>query len=339
MKKYKYKGTITYDGQRYWVYANTKSELAVKKAMKLRDLKEGKSSVTSNMLLRDWIDYCLATYKTNQNETTRNRYNNRVEHNITEHIGHIPISKVKPLHCQNVMNRVSGMSKKHVSEIYQALRFIFKYAKLNGLINMDPTENLTKPQMKAPVTRRALTPLERETVLKIAKTDRRFYIYLLMLLCGCRPAEAAECKGMDIQTIEGYHMLHIRGQKTVNADRFVPIDAELYAVIKDTPKDEYISKKETNRARTWRAFKRQMNIALGCKVYRNKLVPPYPVAPDLVPYCLRHEYCTDLARKGIDIRHAQKLMGHSDISLTANIYTNLAHNDMVEIARIMGAKS
>lgn len=36
---------------------------------------------------------------------------------------------------------------------------------------------------------------------------------------------------------------------------------------------------------------------------------------------------------GIDIRVAQKLMGHSDISLTANIYTNLMDEDIVEIAK------
>lgn len=59
------------------------------------------------------------------------------------------------------------------------------------------------------------------------------------------------------------------------------------------------------------------------------------LTPDLVAYCLRHEYCTDLARRGIDIRIAQKLMGHSDISLTANIYTNFNHNDIVNVAELL----
>ena len=72
---------------------------------------------------------------------------------------------------------------------------------------------------------------------------------------------------------------------------------------------------------------------MGCKMRRNKLIPPYSVAPDLVPYCLRHTYCTDCARHKIDIRITQKLMGHSDISLTANIYTNLMDEDIVEIAK------
>ena len=39
---------------------------------------------------------------------------------------------------------------------------------------------------------------------------------------------------------------------------------------------------------------------------------------DFVPYDLRHTYCTDLARAGVDIRTAQKLMGHANISVTAD---------------------
>ena len=64
-------------------------------------------------------------------------------------------------------------------------------------------------------------------------------------------------------------------------------------------------------------------------MYRDQLIPPYPLAPYLVPYCLRHEYCTELARKDIDLRAAQKLMGHADVKLTANIYTNLDNSAVI----------
>lgn len=148
---------------------------------------------------------------------------------------------------------------------------------------------------------------------------------------------------MDISTKKGYPILHIRGTKTDNADRTVPIPSDLYALIRNTPFNDYIAcyssgKKitENNRSRVWNSFKRQLNISMGCKLYRNALVPPFPLAPDLVPYCLRHTYCTDLARRGVDIRIAQKLMGHSDISLTANIYTNLDENDIIKAAEILG---
>ena len=93
--------------------------------------------------------------------------------------------------------------------------------------------------------------------------------------------------------------------------------------------------KITNFDRLWHSFKRQLNLFMGCKTYRNELIPPYPLAPDLVPYCFRHEYCSDLARKGIDIRTAQKLMGHSTIQMTANIYTHVERNDILAAAKIL----
>lgn len=335
MKKYKYTRTFTYEGHRYYIRANTLQEIGEKKAMKLRDLQDGKVVVSSNMLTSNWISFCIDTYKTNQNAETKKKYKNRVDHNITSQIGSMPLSKVKPLHCQSIMNSVEGLSKTHVNEIYQALKFIFRHAKANGLISKDPTENLIKPKTKPRQTRRALTPQEREIIIKVGSTERRFYLFLLMLFCGCRPAEAENCMGKDLKTIDGYHMLHIRGTKTSLSDRFVPVPDTLYQLIKKTPADEYITARRYNRDRLWSSFKRALNIELGCKTYRNKLIPPYPLAPDLVPYCLRHEYCTELARQGIDIRHAQKLMGHSDISLTANIYTNLAHSDIIEVAKIL----
>lgn len=46
------------------------------------------------------------------------------------------------------------------------------------------------------------------------------------------------------------------------------------------------------------------------------------LAPDLIPYCLKHTYCTDLQDAGVPINVAKYLMGHSDISLTAKIYTH-----------------
>ena len=70
-------------------------------------------------------------------------------------------------------------------------------------------------------------------------------------------------------------------------------------------------------------------------MYRNQLIPPYPLADDFVPYDLRHTYCTDLQKKGIDIRTAQYLMGHSDISLTANIYTHADNSTILETAKLI----
>ena len=147
---------------------------------------------------------------------------------------------------------------------------------------------------------------------------------------------------MEVKMLEGQPVLHIRGTKTDNANRFVPIPDILCQRIKNTPKFDYISPNNVGKKhdassyrRITKSLYREMNISMGCRVYRNKLIPPFPLAEDFVPYDLRHTYCTDLQKKGIDIRTAQYLMGHSDISLTANIYTHADNSTILEAAKLI----
>ena len=340
MRKYRYRKDFTVNGRRYTVRADTKKELTEKEIQK-RVRIETAPPVSSSMSLREWSVQCVETYKAHMREDTRKEFVRVIEKHILSHIGDMKLKDIKPIHCQRVINLQQGMSKTQIDSVYQAMNFLFKHATANELTPKNPVEGITRPTgLKG--RRRALTAFERYHFIRVGYTDRRYYMFLLMILCGCRPGEAANVKGSDIVMVKGYPMLHIRGTKTANADRIVPIPDELYRVIKEIPQDEYIAVSQrgqivtkTTKRRVWASYCRNINLSMGCKTYRNALVPPLPLAPDLVPYCLRHEYCTELARQGVDIRTAQKLMGHSDIRLTANIYTNLNNDDIVEVAKMM----
>lgn len=104
----------------------------------------------------------------------------------------------------------------------------------------------------------------------------------------------------------------------------------------------------------WRSFLRQVDLAMGAEttahghIYDPKDLkgngdPLYPdpedpkkprnghkVAPDLVLYCLRHTYCTDLQRAGVPLEIARMLMGHEDITTTANIYTHSGEAEVIQ---------
>jgi len=333
--------SFTFEGKRHFVTGKDKAEAAVKAAMMERDFKEKKAIVSGNMSVREWADKAVETYKTNQADITKEKYVHRMNHCILEQIGDMPLKQVKPLHCQDVLNMQQGKSKYQISQVYQMLNFIFRKAVENNLILENPAAYLTKPS-GTKTTRRSITENERVHILKICDTDKRFYLFLLMLFCGCRPSEASEAKGLDIQKMENENVLHIRGIKTESADRYVPIPDYLYDRIKSTPKFSYITMPESknkyakkNYYRLCHRFYRELNLSMGCKTYRNELIPPYPLADDFVPYCLRHTYCTDLQKKGIDIRTAQYLMGHADIKMTANIYTHADNSTVIDAARIL----
>lgn len=109
----------------------------------------------------------------------------------------MPLKSVKPIHCQEVLNLQAGKSKAQIAEVYQTLKFIFGKAQENGLIATNPAEHIIKP-IGTKTYRRAITENERKHLLKVAETDPRFTLFLLMLFCGCRPSEAMEAQGRDI---------------------------------------------------------------------------------------------------------------------------------------------
>ncbi len=333
--------TFTFDGKRYYVRGKTEAEAIKNLILKQQELENGENNIDSNMSLSKWSSICISTYKTRAKENSRKAFTYRVERYILPQIGNIPLSKIKPIHCQEVLNNCSHLSQYIINQVYISMNFLFNKAVDNNLLSTNPARSITKP-VGSHVNRRPLTSNEEQAFLKACEKDPRFVLFLLMYYCGCRPGEARELKGSDMSTVDGEHLLHIRGTKTAKSDRFVPIPTPLYEKIKSTPRFSYIALNSVGKGmdeksyrRAWSSLKREMNILLGCRTYRNKLIPPFPLSDDFVPYSLRHTYCTNLQRQGIDIRAAQYLMGHADIKMTANIYT---HNDKytaVDAAKLM----
>ena len=340
-KKYKYTTTFTYDGKRYKVRADSESDLAVKKAMKLRDLEERRVPTSGNLLFKDWAERCIVLYKVNISERSLENYRNYTRLYVVSYLGEMKLKNIRQVDCQGCLNALAGYSQFVINQCYQIMNFMFERAVANGLVYENPAKYCIKPKGDAKV-RRSITEDERKVILDLIPTDRRFYMYLLMLGCGCRPSEATSIKGSDIIEIDGHKVLSIKGTKSKNAVRNVPIPKYVYDLIKNTAKDEYVACTSTGnkinegyQRRVWSRMKREMHIAMGGGLYRSKIVKPSPVADDLVPYCLRHTYCTDLARKKVDIRTAQYLMGHSDISLTANIYTHVDESMVLDAVGVL----
>ena len=49
--------------------------------------------------------------------------------------------------------------------------------------------------------------------------------------------------------------------------------------------------------------------------------------PNITPHVCRHTYCSNMARARMNPKTLQYLMGHSDISVTMNVYTHLGFDD------------
>ena len=176
---------------------------------------------------------------------------------------------------------------------------------------------------------RAITDTERAAILEVARTHKHGLWVKLMLFCGLRTGETARVKVCHFDFEK--KLLYVDGTKTENAQRMVPVPEEILKEVKVLKKEpfDYLFTNETgrpiyphNRGRMWKSFKKALHVQMGGRLYKDAIVPPCLVAEDLVPYCLRHTFCTDLQDAGVSINVARDLMGHSDISMTAKIYTH-----------------
>jgi integrase len=70
----------------------------------------------------------------------------------------------------------------------------------------------------------------------------------------------------------------------------------------------------------WDSILRKLNIAAGG-------VGSIKPISGLTPHILRHDYATNLYYTGVDIKTAQKLLGHNNIKMTLEIYTHLKQDN------------
>jgi integrase len=339
-----YRKTFTYEGVRYDIRANTESEWAVKAAMKKRDIDEHRRIITKNMLVKDWAKQYLNVYK--RESVSDQTYKGLLSYLnvwIIPVIGDMSLSKIKPIHCQDILNTMNGHSGSHVHKVSHLMNAMFESAKRNGLLIDNPAEYLTMPKV-TDGTHRAITDYERQILLKACETHPHGLWALIILYCGLRPGETARIIGKHID-LDG-RRLYVDGTKTKAAKRWVPIPDQLAPLLDSAAANpfEYLFTSnqgkplsKTLRRVWWNGIVRAMNIEMGCKVFRNEVLPPYAVADDFVPYNLRHTFCTDLQAAGVPINVAKELMGHSSIEMTSRIYTHFSEQAFSNAAEQINA--
>jgi integrase len=226
---------------------------------------------------------------------------------------------------------------------------LFRAALENNLLTENPAANLRMPDCNEDGSHRQITGNERALLLaacELIPYPAGLWAKL-MLYCGLRPAETLRVYGKHIDVADC--RLYIDGIKTKAAKRWVPIPAifleELapYAKMKFEPilKNKHgHTLSATNMRRMWEQLRKEMHILAGGRTDYGDLrrvVPPYAVAADFVPYCLRHTYCTDLQDAGVPINVAKDFMGHSSIEMTAKIYTHLTDASFDAARRLINA--
>lgn len=342
--------TFTHEGKRYERKGKTPAEAHEKAAELKAALKRGDMGASSNMTVKAWAEEWLEVYKRPAvGESQYISIKGYINNALVPAVGRKKIKDVKDIELQKIINSKSGNSKSDLSKLKNTIQAIFRRAHASGLIPKNPAEYLELPAAKDG-TRRAITGKERKYILALADKHYAGLWVKLTLYCGLRPNEA---RALDWRHVDFENkLIHIeQGMKSKTRKigepkskagvRDVPIpDIFLpdLQTLKKGPFEPVVTKvvsgkRHDERSMTcmWKNFKRELDISMGAVLKRNKIVVSV-VAPDLVPYCLRHTYCTALEEKGVAINIAKYLMGHSDIATTARVYTHTTAKSIQDAA-------
>lgn len=205
-----------------------------------------------------------------------------------------------------------------------AARSFFKFLLGEGIVNLDPTENmeslnvgrsLPKPISVAQVK----TLLEQPEKNSTPEAKRDSAMLQMLYASGMRVSELVSLNVEDVNTVDGDVRCLGKGKK----ERLVPIHKKAVVIV-----DEYI--RNDRRRLVRRDDERALFLnRRGERLTRQgfwQILKEYAraagFAGEVTPHTLRHSFATHMLSGGADLRSVQELLGHANIS-TTQVYTHL----------------
>lgn len=334
--------TARYEGKKYEAYGKTEMEAMTKLAEKLAAAKRGEETISGNMTVNAWYVQWMELYKKPKKLTEKSLkvYDEKYNNHIRPYIGTKKIKDVKEAHLQRIMNQQAGKSDSHAKKVRMVMQEIFRRARINRIIAYDPAEFLELPNTTKG-RRRSVTDEERSAILAVAKTHPAGLWIMTLLYTGMRPGESATLTWSDVDFAADEIRIHtakesgsrnIKDPKTKAGIRTLPhipdaIRPALHEAARGKRKFDFVfpttkgtMMNDSAMRRRWLSFRTALDLHMGAELDENGEIVESKVADDLVPYCLRHTFATDCEKAGVPIDTVRWLMGHEDISITANIY-------------------
>ncbi|MCR5141174.1 MAG: site-specific integrase [Ruminococcus sp.] len=342
-------------------------------------LREKEKKVERNLLdqiLADGGNYTVLhlveryiSLKTGVRDSTRTGYKTVVNLLKKDPFGKMRIDKVKLSDAKLwliKLQREDGKGYSSIHSIRGVLRPAFQMAEDDDLIRKNPfgfelstiIENDSEP-------REALTEKQMEEYLDFVRNDpyySRYYDVLFILFnTGLRISEFCGLTVSDvdfdnmrlnverqlIRTHEGKYI--IEKPKTQSGVRSIPMTKE----VADSFGRIILNRKRIKREPTiggcvgflfldkngmpriamhWEKTMQRMR-----EKFVNERLRPFP---KVTPHVCRHTFCSNMAKRGMNPKMLQYLMGHADVGVTLNTYTHIHFEDAErEMKRVIGKET
>lgn len=283
-------------------------------------------------------EYAVEWYKVRKEPyssyATQTAYRSALNKEILPVFGNRRLRAIQAMELQEFMSQFKGKSEAKITIIHASLRGIFESACQDRIVDRNPMQYIAKPEAAPPAEKRALTLAEREALERTCKTSRYGAFLATMYYLGVRPGEAIGLKWGDFdwqkgvvhiqRDVDGHNGLHLGELKTKKSNRFIPIPAPLRAILwplREHPDMLLFHTKQGTPVyrklldNMWLEIMRDAGLVADGK-------------PLFTPHTLRHNYVTMCWENGIDSFTTMQLAGHSNISVTMDIYTHLSEAQM-----------
>lgn len=293
------------------------------------------------------------------------RHNTRANYNFVvnvikkeafgqKHIDRIKVSDAKEWLIK--MQQIDGRGYSSIHTIRGVVRPAFQMAVDDDLLVKNPFGfQLNTVVVNDSVTREAITRKQERDFLEFVKNDKHFCKYYdgiyILFKTGLRISEFVGLtkKNLDFENsrIIVDHQLQrtrdmkyiIEDTKTESGERMVPMTPEVKEAFqrilanRQNPKIEpmvdgysgFLFLDKNGRpmvALHWEKYFQHIREKYN-KIYRVQM-------PKVTPHVCRHTFCSNMAKSGMNPKTLQYIMGHSDISVTLNVYTHLNYDDAEE---------
>mgnify|MGYP000236448848 CR=1 FL=1 len=342
--------------KRRCIYAKSLTELRKKEDELRRDMADGIDYAAGEMTVAELVDRYM-NLKRGLKQNSLRSYGSAVKRIHADPFGQKPIKTVKLSDAKGwfVFLHDSGIKQNTIGVLQSVVRPAFEMAVDDDIIRKNPFKfKLSDVVPKDAYVRDALTKEQQEKYLQFVQDcGGNYYDDIVILLgTGLRVSELYGLTKADIDFDR--RCIHIHKQlcriadkpyfvappKTSSGNRSIPMTDTVYMAFRRVLENRGHPKAEM-MVDGYSGFlfldkdgkpKVAMHLENYMRGMRREYVKKHGnTLPSVTPHVLRHTFCTNVQQAGLDVKSLQYLMGHSNASVTLDVYTHSSF-DSVERA-------
>ena len=338
--------------KRRCIYAKSLTELRKKEDELRRDMADGIDYAAGEMTVAELVDRYM-NLKRGLKQNSLRSYGSAVKRIHADPFGQKPIKTVKLSDAKGwfVFLHDSGIKQNTIGVMQCVVRPAFEMAVDDDILRKNPFKfKLSDVVPRDAYVRTALSREQQEQYLQFFMEygGGSYYDDVMILLgTGLRVSELYGLTKSDLDFDR--RCIHVRRQlsrtanqpyfisspKTKSGIRTIPMTDTVYMALKRvlknraSPKVEMLVDGCTGFIFLDKAGKPK--VAMHLENFMRGLQRKHPWAlggdfPKVTPHVLRHTFCTNMQQAGIDTKSLQYLMGHSNASVTLDVYTHTDYN-------------